>query len=83
MIDFPGAVFTQATGINASGSIVGGWLDPDGTDRAFVRAHGVFTSVDYPGALATRAFGISASGEIAGDYVDAGGTFHGFALSGQ
>ena len=35
-IDYPGATFTQAVGINASGHIVGSYRDFKGTQRAFL-----------------------------------------------
>jgi uncharacterized membrane protein len=39
-IDFPGAIFTQAVGINASGHIVGSYRDSAGAQHAFLLMRG-------------------------------------------
>lgn len=39
-IDYPGATYTQAVGINASGHIVGSYRDSAGTQHAFLRIRG-------------------------------------------
>jgi hypothetical protein len=78
--DFPGAVDTQATAINASGEIVGRYFKADGIEHGFVLSHGKFTSIDYPGAVATDVAWVNAEGNIVGGYyLDKG--YHGFLLS--
>lgn len=77
---YPGAVITQALGINNAGLIVGEYLtsltvpphgfvrDIDGTLRLF----------NVPGSIGTEVFDINNSGDLAGDYFDASGRQHGF-----
>ena len=67
-IDVPGAVRTQAQGINDRGSVVGLYKSSDGVTHGFLLRDGNFTSIDYPGASYTDARGINAQGEIVGTY---------------
>src|SRR6266567_4952490 len=67
-IDFPGAVLTDAEGINPGGEIVGWYVDSAGKQHGFLLSGGQFTSIDYPGAIATDARGISPDGDIVGSY---------------
>lgn len=79
----PGAVLTNAQGINAAGDIVGIYRDAGGRTHGFVVRKGEVTTIDYPGALATEARGISPDGEIVGSYRLAGEpavNIHGFLL---
>jgi probable HAF family extracellular repeat protein len=93
-LDVPGASSTSATGINASGVIVGAYcttsnlgvcsLPPyPGPDSAhgFVDTAGVFAQIDYPGAPATALDAINDSGAMVGSYL---GTdqYHAFLLQG-
>src|SRR5262245_31307596 len=57
-IDFPGATFTNALGINPRGDIVG-FYTLSGTTHGFLRSGGQFTSIDFPGATLTNAMGIN------------------------
>jgi probable HAF family extracellular repeat protein len=80
-IDAPDSLFREAfnaTGINASGQIVGNNWDGI-TGHGFLLDQGSYTALDVPGASDTRAFGINASGQIVGAYTDASGD-HGFLL---
>ena len=53
-IHVPGAVQTQAFGINNRGQVVGEYLDADGTIHGFLWDKGRFTTIDGPdGAVAT------------------------------
>ena len=79
-IDFPGALATDALGINAAGQIVGHYLDGF-TQHGFLLDEGTFTTVDPPGSTFTEAIGINAAGQIVGDYMDASGTQHGFLVT--
>lgn len=67
-IDFPGAVLTNAQGINAQGEIVGFYTDTAGRAHGFVQSGGHFRSIDFPGASSTRALGIGPFGDIVGSY---------------
>jgi probable HAF family extracellular repeat protein len=66
-IDVPGATYTQASGINNAGQIVGGFFDSNGISHGFLKVGGTFRTIDAPGA--TLAF---ASGTIATGINDAG-----------
>ena len=85
-INFPGAVLTEAEGINPGGTIVGLYVDSNGKQHGFLLSGGNFSSIDYPGASATIAFGINPGGDIVGDWNDGKGngtaSIHGFLLSG-
>jgi len=83
-VDYPGAVFTTATGINPGGDIVGTYKDTLGHQHGYLFSGGNFTSIDYPGAIATLANGISPGGDIVGSYNNAPGgpaNLHGYLLS--
>ena len=80
VIDYPGAILTNARGINPSGTIVGLYRDAGGQAFGFVFAKGTFSSVQYPDAIFTRLSGINARGDIVGDYVDSANKTHGFLL---
>jgi len=67
-IDFPGAVLTNAQGINAQGEIVGFYTDTAGRAHGFVQSGGRFRSIDFPGASSTQARGIGPFGDIIGSY---------------
>lgn len=85
-IDFPGAIFTLAAGISASGEIVGNYALPGDSapcGHGFLLRKGTFTTVDVDiaGSICTSAIGINSSGSIVGFYGDSHFTFHGFLLS--
>jgi probable HAF family extracellular repeat protein len=67
-IDFPGAVLTNAQGINAQGEIVGFYTDTAGRTHGFLQSGGQFRSIDFPGAQSTQARGIGPAGDIVGSY---------------
>jgi uncharacterized membrane protein len=66
-IDYPGAEFTVATGINDSDTIVGYYL-VDGIYHGFQDVGGTLTTIDEPGASFTQIFGINNAGQISGSY---------------
>jgi uncharacterized membrane protein len=68
-LDFPGAVSTNAQGINAQGEIVGGYTDTAGRSHGYLLSGGQFQSIDVPNARATLARGIGPAGDIVGSYV--------------
>ena len=65
-IDFPGAVLTNAQGINAGGEIVGSYNDAGTPSKThgYVLSGGQFRSIDFPGARVTNARGIGPRGDI-------------------
>ena len=79
-IDYPGAVLTQALGINPRGDIVGSYVDSGNVEHGFLLRNGAFTSFDYPTAVWTEGWGISPSGDIVGQYGLPDKTTHGFRL---
>src|SRR5947208_7390652 len=84
-INFPGASFTVAFGINNRGEIVGNYGFADGTGHGFLLDKGNFTTIDFPGATSTAAFGINGGEQVGGAYFFGGrtrgsGTAHSFLL---
>jgi uncharacterized membrane protein len=77
-IDVPGSVNTTLSSINASGQIVGRYLDSSNHSHGFLDDHGVFTTIDVPGSVNTIAFGINVKGQIVGTYEDSSAHLHGF-----
>jgi probable HAF family extracellular repeat protein len=69
---------TLATGINASGQIVGYYLDVFNVVHGFLLDNGSYTMLDVPGSTGTWAYGINDSGQIVGYYYDASEGQHGF-----
>jgi probable HAF family extracellular repeat protein len=72
-IDFPDAVSTSASGINARGDIVGSYKNGDGRTHGYLLRDGTFTTIDFTSsdgtaAAGTEAKGISPDGEVVGDY---------------
>src|SRR5437867_13022247 len=47
-IDYPGATFTQAFGINAGGGVVGAYRDATGKQHGFFWSGKTFASIDFP-----------------------------------
>ena len=80
-IDFPGATFTQAVGINSDGDIVGTYFDSSFVSHGFLLRHRRFTTIDFPGAFSTGLVSINSEGDIVGQYLDASFVNHGFLLS--
>ena len=67
-IKVPGAVETEAHGINAFGQIVGSWQDASGNTHGFLYNAGTFTTIDYPGSEQTTLYAINNAGDIVGDH---------------
>jgi uncharacterized membrane protein len=82
-ISFPGAVETEAYGINDAGQIVGGYFSDE--LHGFLKDGDVYTTIDVPqpGVVATFATGINDAGVIVGWYLDQVGHFHGFVKEGD
>jgi probable HAF family extracellular repeat protein len=77
-LDYPGAIHTNAFGINNAGDIVGTYFTAPNAAHGFLLMDGVFTSIDFPGAVRTEVLGINSRGEIVGDYTDTANRIHGF-----
>jgi hypothetical protein len=72
---------SEATGVNASGEVVGFYqYGVSGTTplfSAFTDIAGAINSFQFPGSVNTQALGVNNLGEIVGDYI-LGGVMHGF-----
>jgi hypothetical protein len=79
-IDVPGAVWTSAKGINASGQI-SGWYTTAGSFHGFVRSGTQFQTVDFPSATNTLLFHMNDKGQVVGWYTDAAGRVHGLVAT--
>jgi hypothetical protein len=80
-INFPGALATHATDINANAVIIGWYEDGANLIHGFVLRAGSFSTIDFPGAPAgsTLASGLTDAGQIVGQYTDPlGGGILGF-----
>jgi uncharacterized membrane protein len=80
-INFPGAIVTDASGINSAGEIVGTYTDASNLVHGFRLDQSGFSTIDYPGAISTSAFAVNARGDIAGFFLDLANHWHGFVLS--
>jgi hypothetical protein len=67
-LQYPGSIYTDATGINNSGHVVGTYYLPDGLRHGYVFDGGTYSTVDFTGAAHTFLFGIEASGRTVGSY---------------
>ena len=76
----PGALLTEAAGINNSGTIVGFYHDASSARHGFILQNGVYTTYDKPGAFRTLLTGINDEGKIVGFYRDINLIAHGFTL---
>src|SRR5207302_10571587 len=63
-IDFPGALLTNAFGINGPGHIVGLYIDTAAREHGFLLAAGSFSTIDVPGAGRTAARGTKHPGNM-------------------
>ena len=79
-IDFPNAIATTASSINARGDISGRYDDANGVVHGFLLRKGVFSTIDFPHASFTSARAMNARGDIAGRIHDANGNDHAFLL---
>jgi len=70
-IDAPGAVETDATGVNNTGQVSGYYVDAAGNPHGFLWQNGGLQTVDYPGAPLTSPGHVNDVGLIIGNY----GTF--------
>jgi len=78
--DPPGAISSQASTVNPSGTVVGFYVDGSGVGHGYQLYHGTFTTIDYPGAVFTFAGANNPEGDIVGLYFDTAGLGHSFLL---
>ncbi len=72
ILDFPGSIYTDATDINHSGTVVGAYQDASGFYHGYTydSGTGTYTSLDYPGAVNTYGDHINASGQVSSTWDD-------------
>jgi probable HAF family extracellular repeat protein len=81
--DYPGAAgFTNSTGGDSRGDIVGRYRDAAGTSHGYLLSGGKFTTIDIPGATFTGMTGITPAGDMVGRQTTAG-VNHGFLMKKQ
>jgi uncharacterized membrane protein len=82
--DYPGAASTTPQGINATGDVVGYYLDSKNVRHGFLLRAGTFSSIDYPSAIDTTVRSINANGDMVGTHFEVntmpGVTARGFLL---
>jgi len=83
ILQFSFAKFTDLYGINASGQMVGSYIDQSNEGHGFLYDGTNFTAVDPPGSTRTEATDINNAGHIVGDYWDAENVQHGFLYNGR
>jgi hypothetical protein len=84
----PGALGSNATGVNDGGTVVGSYFDSTVTDEfgnvlpgpqhGFIYEGGIYTTLDAPGAIATNPRGISPDGRYISGYYEIDAGFPGF-----
>lgn len=69
-INVPGALITNAMGINNAGDIVGNYHDAADVVHGFVYSNGTFTTLDYPNPTYTYTdlYDINNNGDVVGTY---------------
>ena len=78
----PGAINSNADGINDAGVIVGNYADSTNADHGFLYSNGSYTILNDPlGVHGTGAFGINNKGQVVGIYGPSDGLEHGFLYS--
>jgi hypothetical protein len=82
LISYPGAIDTEAYGVNNHNVVVGVYTDSSQMQHGFKVTNGTFVAINVPGALETRAFGINDNGDIVGSYTLPNPPYalHGFLL---
>lgn len=79
-INVPGSVYTEATGVNNSGHVVGTYQDTTGRTHGFVYNGTTYTTIDFPNSNYNYVFGVNAAGQMVGGYSVSNplGVYHGF-----
>src|SRR5713226_7707791 len=67
-VNYPGASWTVALGINDSGQIVGFYSDTSGVRHGFLLRAGSYTTIDCPSPYTAQsvAYAVNGSGQIVG-----------------
>jgi len=68
VLDVPGSLLTEATGLNDLDEAVGDFRGEDGLFHGFIYRNGSFASIDHPSGGDTGASGINNRGQIVGCY---------------
>jgi hypothetical protein len=84
--NFPGSAQTQVTGLNNSGITVGFWVDGNGANFGFYRAHHHYHQIDFPtghnaSPQVQQALGVNDHGIAVGFYTDKNGSNHGWTYN--
>lgn len=87
VINVPGALDTQAFGINDNGQISGDYLSggslQTAVEHGFILANGVFSTIDVPGSAFTGVSGINNAGDVVGEFGNTPtGPLQGFSYDG-
>ena len=69
-VAYPGAIYTDANGINNAGIVVGTYADAQEILHGYMFDGVNYTTVDYPGSVNNFVFGIGPNGEILGTHAD-------------
>jgi hypothetical protein len=83
ILTVPNSTASIATGINASGLIIGVYLELDGVRRGFIKNGDSFREVVIGAGIPAQPFGVNDAGLIAGSFVDGSGVEHGFRDGGS
>jgi probable HAF family extracellular repeat protein len=67
-IMYPGSTWTEASGINDLGQVVGTYTDTSGVAHGFRYKAGVYTTLDFPGMAHNYALGINDAGRVVGSF---------------
>ena len=85
VLRYPGAILTEALGVNDAHQVVGAYIDIQGVCHGFLwqRATNRYVTLDvpFPGATCTVPMAINNLGEIVGSYHNPLGQVHGFRRS--
>ena len=78
---YPGAIYTDTTGISNAGTVVGTYRDEGNRLHGYSFDGTTYTPIDYPSAVATYTIGIGNNGTILGTYaIQIEGPWHAFSL---
>ncbi|MGO4567250.1 hypothetical protein AB4Z52_19745 [Rhizobium sp. 2YAF20] len=79
-ISYPGSGFTQVTGYDSYGHVVGNYTASDSTQHGFSYYNGSYTSLSF-GSTSTTVGGTNTYGEVFGQYHSGSSIGHGFVYS--
>lgn len=80
-IYIPGSAYTQASGMNNLGQVVGFYTDGIFHHGFLWNLNGTYVTFDRPGSTSIFPKGINDHGEVVGFYYGSDGTTHGFVMS--